>query len=55
MKHELYTCEMMDKTILDCTKQNKTQAENRTFIQGDPKAILLCEIKADTPMQQKQK
>lgn len=49
MKQQLYTCEMMDKTILDCTKQNKTQAENRTFIQGDPKAILLCEIKADTP------
>lgn len=49
MKHELFTCEMMDKTILDCTKQNKTQAENRTFIQGDPKAILLCEIKAESP------
>lgn len=48
MKHELFTCEMMDKTILDCTKQNKTQTENRTFIQGDPMAILLCEIKADT-------
>ncbi|GAA4231412.1 FAD-binding and (Fe-S)-binding domain-containing protein [Postechiella marina] len=48
MKHNLYTCEMMDKTILDCTKQNKTQAENRIFIQGDPKAILICEVKADT-------
>lgn len=49
MKHQLFTCEMMDKTILDCTKQNKTQAENRTFVQGDPQAILLCEIKAETP------
>ncbi|TNJ46607.1 FAD-binding protein [Tamlana fucoidanivorans] len=48
MKHNLYTCEMMDKTILDCTKHNKTQQENRFFIEGDPVAILMCEVKADT-------
>ncbi|GAA4807545.1 FAD-binding and (Fe-S)-binding domain-containing protein [Litoribaculum gwangyangense] len=48
MKHDLYTCEMMDKTILDCTKHNKTQEENRQFIEGDPKAILMCEVKAET-------
>ncbi|MGC1631241.1 MAG: FAD-linked oxidase C-terminal domain-containing protein [Gelidibacter sp.] len=48
MEHNLYTCEMMDKTILDCTKQNKTQAENRTFIIDDPKAILMCEVRAET-------
>ena len=48
MKHNLYTCEMMDKTILDCTKHNKTQQENRQFIEGDPKAILMCEVKANT-------
>ena len=48
MQHNLFTCEMMDKTILDCTKQNKTQAENRTFIVGDPKAILMCEVRATT-------
>ncbi len=47
MKHNLYTCEMMDKTILDCTKHNKTQQENRQFIVGDPKAILMCEVRAD--------
>ncbi|MGC1206242.1 MAG: FAD-linked oxidase C-terminal domain-containing protein [Flavobacteriaceae bacterium] len=48
MKHNLYTCEMMDKTILDCTKHNKTQQENRQFIVGNPKAILMCEVKADS-------
>ncbi len=47
MKHNLYTCEMMDKTILDCTKHNKTQQENRGFIVGDPKAILMCEVRAN--------
>ncbi|MGJ8592890.1 MAG: FAD-binding and (Fe-S)-binding domain-containing protein [Aquaticitalea sp.] len=46
MKHNLYSCEMMDKTILDCTKQNKTQYENRKFIIDDPKAILMCEVRA---------
>ena len=48
MKHNLYNCEMMDKTILDCTKHNKTQQENRQFIEGDPQAILMCEVKAET-------
>ncbi|WP_299381855.1 FAD-binding and (Fe-S)-binding domain-containing protein [uncultured Lacinutrix sp.] len=48
MQHNLFTCEMMDKTILDCTKNNKTQTENRQFIQGDPQAILMCEVKGET-------
>ncbi len=48
MRHDLYTCEMMDKTILDCTKQNKTQLQNRQFIVGDPQAILMCEVKAES-------
>ncbi|NNC50584.1 MAG: FAD-binding protein [Flaviramulus sp.] len=48
MKHDLYTCEMMDKTILDCTKHNKPQQENRYFIEGDPKAILMCEVRAES-------
>lgn len=48
MQHDLHTCEMMDKTILDLTKHNKTQQENRRFIVGDPQAILMCEIKADS-------
>ncbi|AJR04173.1 FAD-binding and (Fe-S)-binding domain-containing protein [Siansivirga zeaxanthinifaciens] len=48
MEHNLYNCEMMDKTILDCTKHNKTQQENRSFIEGDPKAILMCEVRAST-------
>lgn len=48
MEHNLYNCEMMDKTILDCTKHNKTQQENRSFIEGDPQAILMCEVRANT-------
>ena len=44
MKHNLYTCELMDKTILNCTKNNREQLKNRFFVEGDPKAILMLEI-----------
>ncbi|TPN89014.1 FAD-binding and (Fe-S)-binding domain-containing protein [Aquimarina algicola] len=46
MKHGLYTCEMMDKTILDCTKNNISQLKNRFFIVDDPQAILMLELRS---------
>ncbi len=48
MKHHLFTCEMMDDTILDCTKNNREQAKNRHFIQGNPKAIMMFEVASDS-------
>lgn len=48
MKHNLYTCELMDKTILDCTKNNREQLKNRFFVNGEPEAILLLEIASDS-------
>ncbi|WP_179338602.1 FAD-binding and (Fe-S)-binding domain-containing protein [Winogradskyella ludwigii] len=51
MQHNLHTCEMMDDTILNLTKHNKTQQENRQFIEGNPAAILMCELKANTQEQ----
>lgn len=48
MQHNLHTCEMMDDSILNLTKHNKTQQENRHFIEGNPVAILMCELKAET-------
>jgi len=48
MKSDLYTCEMMDKIILDCTKQSLKYKENRFFIEGDPKAILMLELRSKT-------
>ena len=48
MKHSLHTCEMMDRTILDCTKNNREQLKNRFFVEGDPAALLMLEIKADS-------
>jgi len=48
MQHDLHTCEMMDKVILDCTKNNREQLKNRFFVSGDPAALLMLEVKADT-------
>ncbi|MGB5555217.1 MAG: FAD-binding oxidoreductase, partial [Flavobacteriaceae bacterium] len=48
MKHNLHTCEMMDKVILDCTKNNREQLKNRFFVEGDPAALLMLEVKDDT-------
>lgn len=45
MKFDLYSCEMMDKVVLDCTKGNILYRDYRFFIEGDPEAVLLLEIK----------
>ena len=48
MNHNLYNCELMDKTILDCTKNNREAAKNRFFLKGDPEAVLMLEVSANT-------
>ncbi len=48
MTFEPYACELMDKIILDCTKENIEQRENRFFVQGDPAAILAIELRHES-------
>src|SRR5690606_22194372 len=48
MQHSLHLCEMMDKVILDCTRNNRAQLPNRFFVQGDPAALLMLEIRASS-------
>ncbi len=48
MRHNLFTCEMMDKIILDCTKHNKSYQPYRFFIKDEPQAILLLELKSNS-------
>lgn len=55
MQHELYACEMMDDTILDCTKDHLKYKNYRFFIEGSPKAILFLELKAHAKDDLKQK
>ena len=38
-------CELIDKKILDCTKDNLEQARNREFVVGDPGAVLVVEVR----------
>ena len=55
MKHNLYTCELMDKVILDCTKDNREQAKNRFFLKGDPHAVLMLEVRANSKEEAEEK
>lgn len=44
LRHHPGAIEMMDRTVLDLTKDNITQRRNRFFIQGNPEALLLVEF-----------
>jgi FAD/FMN-containing dehydrogenase/Fe-S oxidoreductase len=44
LKFKPVSVELMDKAIMDLTKQNITQNKNRFFLQGDPGAILIVEF-----------
>ena len=48
MKHLPTACELMDKTILDCTKENIEYRKSRWFVEGDPAAILMLEFRGET-------
>lgn len=41
--------ELMDHYILECTKANPEQRKNRFFVEGDPGAILVVELRSDDP------
>ena len=48
MKHNLYQCELMDDVILDITKQSPKYSPYRDFLQGQPKAILMLELRGNS-------
>ncbi|MDI1338098.1 MAG: FAD-linked oxidase C-terminal domain-containing protein [Lacunisphaera sp.] len=45
MRHRPFGCELIDRHILECTKVNLEQAKNRFFVQGDPGAVLVIEVR----------
>ena len=47
LKYKPSAVELIDHYILECTKENKEQSQNRFFVQGDPGAILVVEISRD--------
>lgn len=48
LPHRPSACELIDRHILECTKSNLSQQRNRSFVTGDPGAILVVEIRRDT-------
>jgi len=48
MTHQPTQCELIDKIILDCTKENINQNKNRWFIEGDPEALLMIEFRENS-------
>lgn len=47
MRHKPDACELMDRIILNCTKENRTQRQNRFFLESDPAGVLLIEFRAN--------
>ncbi len=45
MQHDLYQCELMDDIILEQTKKSPKYKSYRDFIVGEPKAILMLELR----------
>ncbi|MDT3401541.1 FAD-binding and (Fe-S)-binding domain-containing protein [Mucilaginibacter terrae] len=48
LKYKPSASELIDHYILECTKDNIEQSQNRFFVQGDPGAILVVEFARNT-------
>jgi len=44
LQHKPSAVELMDHYVFEATKRNRGQIENRFFVEGDPKAILVAEL-----------
>lgn len=44
LEFEISASELMDHYVLECTKNNPEQRQNRFFVEGDPAAILVVEF-----------
>lgn len=51
LRYHPTACELIDRHILDCTKKNLQQRNNRFFVEGDPGAILVIELRRPDPAQ----
>lgn len=54
LEHSPRAIELMDDQVLQLSKKNIAQNKNRFFIQGDPAAILIVELAANTAEELKQ-
>jgi FAD/FMN-containing dehydrogenase/Fe-S oxidoreductase len=49
MTHHPKASELVDKYIMDFTKEHAVYSKNRFFLEGDPAALLMVEFWGDTP------
>jgi len=49
LNHQPAGVELLDRHILEATKRNREQLKNRFFVEGDPGAILVIDIRRDDP------
>ncbi len=45
---DINACELIDDVILGCTQRSHEHRQNRFFIEGDPAAILVTEVRGDS-------
>ncbi|MCC5805912.1 MAG: FAD-binding protein [Opitutales bacterium] len=45
LPHNPSACELIDRHILECTRNSPEQSRNRDFVEGDPGAVLVVEIR----------
>ena len=48
LKHHPTAVELIDGEILELSKSNAEQQRNRFFVEGDPAALLITELRAET-------
>lgn len=48
LEHQPAAVELIDRKILECTKNNIEQTRNRAFVQGDPDGVLVIEFYRDS-------
>ncbi|MCD6234969.1 MAG: FAD-binding protein [Candidatus Marinimicrobia bacterium] len=48
LKYKPGAVELMDRYIMDCTKNNIGQRKNRFFLQGNPAALMMVEFRRDS-------
>ena len=48
LKFNPVAVELMDRNILELSKENAEQSKNRFFVEGDPAAILIIELRGET-------
>jgi FAD/FMN-containing dehydrogenase/Fe-S oxidoreductase len=48
LEHKPVAIELIDKFLLDCTKESLEHSKNRFFLQGDPGALLCVEFTGDS-------